>query len=133
MRIAIVIDQDLQPGLAANAAAALAFSLSGRVAGQNGPDVVDADGGLHPGILTVPIPVLKAEAAALAGLRAKAEAAEGVSVLGFSAIAQAARDYGDYAARLAASRSGEIAYRGLCLYGEDRAVRSLTGAFPLYK
>jgi hypothetical protein len=48
-------------------------------------------------------------------------------------MAQAARDYGDYAARLAATPSAEIAYRGVCLYGEDKAVRSLTGAFPLYK
>jgi hypothetical protein len=49
-RCAIVIDADLAPGLAANAAAVLALTLGATVDGIVGPDLVDADGEVHPGL-----------------------------------------------------------------------------------
>lgn len=133
MKIVIVVDQDLGAGLAANAAAALALSLSGRIGDVNGPDLRDGDGSIHPGILKLPIPVLKAAGGRLAELRARALGAAGVAALDFTDIAQGARSYGDYETALAEARAGDIAYRGLCLYGEDRAVAGLTGSLPLYR
>ncbi|MBL8967189.1 MAG: DUF2000 domain-containing protein [Spirochaetaceae bacterium] len=133
MRIAIVLDEGLPPGLAANASAALALSLTSRIGDVIGPAVVDADGSPHAGILTVPIPVLRCPASELGGLREKALRTGGVGTLDFSSLAQAARDYGDYSARLAAAGAAAIVYRGLCFYGEDAAVRGLTGSLPLYR
>lgn len=133
MKIVIIVDQELGPGLAANAAAALALSLAGRVEGVNGPDLADGSGSVHPGILRLPIPVLKAAAPRLAELRAKALGEGAVAVLDFSEHAQGARSYAEYEAALAGAKADEIAYRGLCLYGEDRAVAGLTGSLPLYR
>jgi len=49
VKCVIVIDRDLPPGLAANAAAALGMSLGAQVDGLIGPDVADADGVVHRG------------------------------------------------------------------------------------
>jgi hypothetical protein len=133
MKIVIVIDQELGPGLAANAAAALALSLSGRVGEVNGPDLRDGSGSLHPGILKLPIPVLKAPRARLAELRARALESPGIAALDFPDIAQAARSYGEYEEALGRAGADEIAYRGICLYGEETAVARLTGSLPLYR
>jgi hypothetical protein len=60
-------------------------------------------------------------------------AAEGVSVLDFTDLAQGSLTYDEYAAKLSAAKAEAIAYRGLCLYGEDRAVKRLTGSLALYR
>lgn len=127
------MDQDLPAGLAANAAAALALSLAGRLPDANGPDLWDGDGSFHPGILRYPIPILRADGARLKALRSAAEGAEGLCVLDFSDLAQSSLSYDEYAAKLSAARSEQIAYRGLCLFGDDRAVKRLTGSLALYR
>ena len=56
----IVVDADLAPGLAGNAAAVLAVTLGATVDGLVGPDLVDADGDVHPGLFSAGLPVLGA-------------------------------------------------------------------------
>jgi len=133
MKIAIVLDEGLEAGLAANAAAALALSLSGRIGDVNGPDVSDGGGSVHPGILRLPIPVLRADGPGLSLLRERASGVAGLGVLDFTDLAQASRSYADYEAALSRASSTEFAYRGLCLYGDDRAVARLTGSLPLFR
>ena len=58
----IVVDADLAPGLAANAAAVLAVTLGATVDGLAGPDLVDADGDVHAGLFEKGLPVLGARA-----------------------------------------------------------------------
>jgi hypothetical protein len=132
MKVAIVLDRNLPPGLSANAAAALAFSVSPLLPGCVGQAVPDRSGEEHPGITNVPLPVLAASAEDLAKLRLAAARAPGASCIDFSDVAQRARNYADYAAALRSSPPEGIAYLGLCIYGEDRAVRSLTGSLPLF-
>ena len=72
-RCVIVVDEDLAPGLAANAAAVLALTLGATVDGLVGPDLVDADGDVHPGLFAAGLPVLGARARdAVAAARAGA-------------------------------------------------------------
>jgi hypothetical protein len=131
MKVAIILDRELPPGISANAAAALAFSVSPLLPGCVGSAVPDGSGDEHPGITNMPLPVLGASADALAELRKAASRAPGAACIDFSDIAQRAKNYADYAVALRNASPKDIAYLGLCVYGEDRAVRSLTGSLPL--
>jgi hypothetical protein len=131
MKIVIVLDPDLPPGLQANAAAVLGFSASRQVPGGIGPEVADADGGRHPGITSLPIPVLACPDGRLADLRAQALALPGVACVDFSDVAQRARRYEDYTSELGVTPAAGIRYLGLCLFGEPGPVRRLTGNLPL--
>lgn len=133
MRIAIILEAQLPPGLAANAAAAMAISLGRRFPEIVGPGVVDGEGVEHPGILNLPVPVLRAGAADLARIRAEAEAAAGLEWIDFTKVAQASKTYPEYVERLGRSRGEELACSALCLFGEDVGVARLTGGLPLYR
>ena len=132
MKVAIVLDRELPPGLSANAAAVLAFSLSPLLPGCLGDAVPDGSGEEHAGITNIPLPVLAAGAEELRALRAAASRAPGTACIDFSDVAQRTKNYADYAAALRASPGESLAYLGLCIYGEDKAVRSLTGSLPLF-
>ncbi|HNX31318.1 MAG TPA: DUF2000 domain-containing protein [Holophaga sp.] len=131
MKIVIVLDRNLPAGVLANAAAVLAFSSARHLPQGVGQDLLDADGGLHPGITNLPIPVLACEGERLADLRRQALESPGVGCVDFSEAAQRARRYEDYEARLKVSREGDLRYLGLCLFGESTRVKRLTGNLPL--
>jgi hypothetical protein len=131
MKIVIVIDEAQPAGVAANAAAVLAFSVSPLLEDCVGEDLRDRDGGTHRGITNIPLPVLSSAAAALAEIRAAAMATSGASCIDFSETARGSRNYADYARKMAAIGGEELRYVGLCVYGDDAAVRSLTGSLPL--
>jgi hypothetical protein len=130
----IVIDDALPTGLAMNAAAVLALSL-GDVYGESalGPDVKDRDGRVHPAIIEVPLPILKADTQALHGILTKALAEPDVFVVDFTAAAQAARDYGDYIRSMETTGAEEHVYVGVALVGKKKAVQKLSGSLPLYR
>src|SRR2546429_2962641 len=79
-RCVIVVDEALPAGLAANAAAVLALTLGARAPGLRGADIDDADGARLPGLIDRGLPILKAAAADLAGLRSRAVEAGGGGV-----------------------------------------------------
>ncbi len=131
MRLAIIIDKDLPPGLAANTAAILGMSIGKAVPESVGPDIPDAAGSLHPGITNLPVPVLGAESRALGDLRTRAAEIPGVRYADFTDVAQQTRTYEEYIGRLLRSEPGAIRYLGVCLYGDDKAVRGLTVGLSL--
>src|SRR5215470_5934358 len=59
-RCVIVLDQALPIGRAANAAAVIALTLGNRHPHLAGPDLVDASGHAHPGLIPIGIAVLAA-------------------------------------------------------------------------
>jgi hypothetical protein len=124
-RCVLVLDPAAPRWLIANAAAVLGASIGagGRVA--LGTDTADADGARWPGIAEVVVPVLAADPAGLAALRAAAADA-GVTVLAFPDLAQVARTYADYAAALARTSTADVRIHGLALLGPSNAVRRLT-------
>jgi Protein of unknown function (DUF2000) len=129
-RCAIVIDTDLAPGLAANAAAVLALTLGATVAGLTGPDLVDLDGEVHPGLFSAGLPVLGAPREDLAELRARAVQA-GVGVVDIPALGQQTNDYDEVRAHVARTATTDLEYLGLALHGSCRAVNRVTGTLSL--
>jgi hypothetical protein len=129
-RCAIVIDADLARGLAANAAAVLAVTLGARVHGLVGPDLVDADGEVHPGLFAAGLPVLGAPREALSDLRARAVQA-GVGVIDIPALGQQTNDYEEVRAYVARTATADLEYLGLALHGSRRAVSRVTGTLRL--
>ena len=129
-RCASVIDAGLAPGLAANAAAVLAVTLGATVAGLAGPDLVDADGEVHPGLFEKGLPVLGAERDRLPELRARALGV-GVGVIDIPAVGQQTNDYEEVRAHFARTATADLEYLGLALHGPRRAVSRVTGTLPL--
>jgi hypothetical protein len=133
VKLAIVVDGALPPGLAANTAAVLSLSLGRRVGTLIGPDLKDGDGSVHPGITTVPIPILTATAERLKDIRDRAAGDDELLVVDFTDSAQRSRTYDDYAELLRDARGETIAYLGVALYGPRKPVQRLTGSLPLLR
>lgn len=133
MAMAIVLDAELPPGIAANAAAVLAMSIGKRHPEWVGADLIDGEGSPHPGITAHAIPVLAASAAAIRELRGRALGDGKLWIVGFTETARRAREYASYAADLAAAAPTELRYVGIALVGEKDAVRALTSSLPLFR
>jgi hypothetical protein len=131
-RCVIVVDQDLPPGLAANAAAVRALTLGAREPDLAGADLVDADAETHPGLIPIGLPVLRAGSAELVELRRRA-AADGVSVIDFPVVGQQTNDYDEVRALVARTPTAELTYLGVAVSGSRRAVARLTGTFSLLR
>jgi hypothetical protein len=129
-RCVIVVDADLAPGLAANAAAVLAVTLGATVTGLAGPDLIDADGDVHPGLFEKGLPVLGAARETLPALRAHALAA-GVGVIDIPAVGQQTNDYDEVREFVARTATADLEYLGLALHGSRRAVSRVTGTLRL--
>jgi hypothetical protein len=129
-RCVVVVDEALAPGLAANAAAVMAMTLGARVPDLVGDDFEDAGGACHPGLITTGLPVLRAPAAELAPLRARA-VSEDIGVVGFPVAGQTTTDYEAFRAMVAETASPD--YLGLAFYGPAKAVRRLTGSLGLLR
>jgi hypothetical protein len=131
-RCVIVIDDGLPPGRAANAAAVIAPTLGKRHPHLAGPDLVDASGHAHPGLIPIGIAVLAAPAADLADVRAKA-ARRGIDVVDFPVQGQETNDYAEFGARVRRVPTDALAYVGVGLYGERKAVGRVVGSFGLLR
>ena len=129
-RCVVVVDEALAPGLAANAAAVVAMTLGARVPELLGEDYEDGGGARHPGLITTGLPVLRAPAAELAALRARAVEAE-VGVVGFPICGQTTTDYEAFRALVAETEAPE--YLGLAFYGPAKTLRRLTGNLGLLR
>jgi hypothetical protein len=131
-RIAIVVDDSLPPGLAANAAAMVALTLGATMPELMGDDLVDADGELHPGLIPQGVPILRAPRAELGRLRARAIAA-GIEVIDFPTFGQQTTDYDEVIHQVAATPVTELEYLAIALRGAQRPVRKVTGSLALLR
>jgi hypothetical protein len=132
-KCAVVVGDELPTGLAANAAGVLSVTLGHRVDGLVGADVEDADGVAHPGIIHVPLPILKAPRAEVAAIvRAAAEDDE-LFFVAFSALAQSCRTYAEYTAKMAATVAADLDSIGVGLHGPRKHVDRLVGSLPLLR
>lgn len=133
VKCALVLARDLPTGLAVNAAAVLAATLGRRVPGLVGPDVLDGSGQTHLGLTRLPLPILEADRLALSTLRDEALARADLLVVDFTEVAQHARTYPDYEAKLLALPAAELGYLGIALYGPRKLIAKLTGQLPLLR
>ena len=134
-RCVFVIAQDIPVGLVANTAAILSMTLGRNFPNLIGPDLIDGAGTCHRGITTVVLPILKATSDAISTIRSKVLSKDSgdIFVADVSNAAQETKSYEEYAARLQIALEDDLRYLGLCLYGPDSAVRSLTGNLPLFR
>ena len=131
-RCVIVIDKALPIGRAANAAAVIALALGNRHPHLSGPDLIDASGHAHPGLIPIGIAVLAANAADLSDVRARA-LKRSLDVVDFPCQGQQTTDYVEFGARVREVPAEHLAYVGVGLYGPRKDVGRIVGRFPLLK
>jgi len=129
----IVLDQDLPVWLLANSSAVLALTLGKTVDGILGHDIQDGSGETHRGITNTVLPILKTEKTNLTTIRERANSLDGVIVVDFSDVAQRTKIYEGLAAQLQATKSEDLRYLGIALYGDKQAINSLTGSLALLR
>lgn len=135
LKCAIVLDELLPIGVAANVSAIMGVSLGKMLPDIVGAEVIDAEGGRHSGIVEIPVPVLKASASSIGEIRQAALSLEPneISLVDFSDVAQGCKEYDEYIEKMAISRSSDIDYLGLLLVGCKKLVNKLVGSLPLMR
>lgn len=119
----LVVDDALPRWLTANATAVLGVAVGAHGLVTAGPALPDSEGSWHPGIGTMPLPILSAPRDDLPAVRRKA-LEQDIMVIDFNDAAKESRVYDEYRERLLSGASG---YLGLALIGRKKAVRSITG------
>lgn len=127
----IVVNSDLPPGRAANAAICAAAPTVAQVPGLLGVDVADASGSVHPALPWVGCSVLVADPATLRGIRQKAGSYADTFVADMPTAAQHTLVYTDYAASVAGTGSEEMDYYAVSIVGPRNRVSKIVGKLPL--
>lgn len=131
----MVIDEELPMGIIANTAAILGVTMGKQMPETVGSNVIDKTGNVHLGIVNLPIPILKGQAALLKALREKLyepEFAE-MTVVDFSDVAQGCKAYDEFIDKIAEVQGNELQYFGLAICGTKKKVNKLTGNMPLLR
>jgi len=131
----VILDESLPRGLLANTAAILGFTLGKQRSDLVGWDVVDGSGGSHPGVITVPVPVLRGTPETIRTIRKKLRqpAFQDVTAVDFSDLAQSCRTYEEWEEKIAGVPEDGLRYLGLALCGGRKTVAALTGNLPLLR
>lgn len=127
----VVVDASLPPGRAVNAAVCVAAATATAVDGLLGPEAVDADGSVHPGLPWAGCSVLAATTEQLADIRARAIGKADVHVADMPAHAQLTRVYDGYLEQVAEHRSAELDLLAVSLVGPRNRVDKVVGRLPL--
>ena len=130
-RLVIILSCALTRAEAANAAAVPGLAATAHTS-DLGAKAIDGDGRRYGALDRHPIPVLTAPPAGLAILHQKAEADPALAVTAFTETARRSRDYDDYLTRLARTRSADVRYTGLAVYGPRKRVTATTKRLALY-
>ncbi|MGE5677363.1 MAG: DUF2000 domain-containing protein [Pseudomonadota bacterium] len=135
MKCVMIIDEELPSGIAANTAAALGISLSGRIGDLVGNKLVDLDGRLHEGVTNIAIPILVSSREELRELHDSImeRSDSDILLIGFNEVAQKSLNYEDYEKKLALKLKDQIDYLGVCIYGPRSKVNKLTGKLKMMK
>lgn len=135
MKCVMIIDSELPAGIAANTAAALGISLSGRIEGLVGDKLADMNGRIHEGVTNIAIPILASSKEELRQIHDEImEIADPeIFLIGFSEVAQKSLNYKDYEKKLAYRAKEQIDYLGICIYGPRSKVNKLSGSLKMLR
>lgn len=126
----VVVDESVPAGRMVNAAVCVAATTGKMVDGLIGPGGPDGSGAHHAGMPWAGCSVLAAPAEAVAAVRARAAAAEGVLVVDMPAVAQATRVYDEYLGELAALQPDDLGPLAVSIIGPrnkvDKIVKRLS-------
>jgi hypothetical protein len=120
-------------GRAANAASVLAVSLGAAHPDMPGPDLVDGDGGRHPGLFPEGLPILGATPTEIVRVREEAATDPAVLLIDFPAAGQTTTDYEEFREIVAKTARGDLGYVGIALRGPADVVRTLTKRLSLLR
>ena len=131
----MVLDECLPLGLLANTAAILGITLGKHMPEAVGQDVLDRSGKAHMGIITFPVPILRANTEQIRSIREAlyGDGYQDVIVVDFSDVAQCCNVYSEYIDKAAQVDEGEWRYFGIGLCGPKKLVNKLTGSMPLLR
>ena len=131
----IIIDGGQPLGVCANIAAVLGASLGKRLPEAIGADTADGTGGLHTGIIKIPIPILKGEPKLLREILATVSQPEykEIFAVDFTELAQSCRSYPEYTEKISCVHESELKYMGVALYGSKRLIEKIMVNLPLLR
>ena len=131
----MVIDEKLPTGIIANTAGIMGITLGKKLPETVGPDVSDRNGRFHPGIIAIPVPILRASKEKLKELRLTLyePCFSELTVVDFSDVAQSCNVYEDYIQKAASVEETDFNYYGIGICGEKKLVSKLTGNLPLLR
>lgn len=94
-----------------------------------------ADGGRHPGITQLPIPILGTTRPKIKEIRERllSMKLEDMIVVDFSTVAQQSRTYDEYESALLDTEEKDIQYVGIAVYGEKKVINKMTGNLSLIR
>ncbi len=138
VKIVTVLNKNLEPGIALNAAAHLALGLGASagkvpitVAAMAFQEYQDGDGFSYPGISALSLIVLRATASEI---RRFHEACLASEMLTTAFVADMTGEtYIEQLQRLKARRREDVVYYGVCSIGERAALDPMTKRFSLWK
>ncbi|MEY8096942.1 DUF2000 family protein [Falsihalocynthiibacter sp. S25ZX9] len=134
LRFAIIVDPQLASGLLANTVATIAIGLGARHHGAGNVRMTDSNGVTIFNSADRPVPILQADAAALASLLEKAHApSTDHSVVAFPAFARSLHSFEEYESVFPERRLMTEKLDGIGLCGPSKWVRSLTGSLKLLR
>jgi len=131
----IVIDKNLPLGVIANTSAILGCTLGKSIPSIVGSDVNDKDNFMHKGVINIPLPILSSTKEEIKKLYEKVNEKhdDNIKLIDFNSVAQKCKDYNDYIEKLSCFKASELSYLGICMYGNKKAINSLTGSIPTLK
>jgi hypothetical protein len=134
LRVALVLDPALPPGLLANTAAAIGIGLGAAVRALGDVHLADAAGRAFAVGSTRPVPILRADGSGLRAILLRAlPAPPGAALVPFPRFARAMHDFAEYRAAVPGRDLEAEPLDGLGLVGPPVWVRSLTGSLPLLR
>ena len=131
----MVIDETLSLGIAANTAAIMGISLGKMLPEAVGADVADQSGGIHPGIITFPVPVLRGSPEMIKQLMEKLALPDfqDLTAVDFSDLAQGCKTYDEFVEKMGHVPGNALQYLGIAICGAKKKVNKLTGNLPLLR
>lgn len=134
-KCAVVVDEALPVGIAVNTGVILGMTMGKYMPEAIGVDVMDEDGNEHRGIITFPVPVLRAGQEVLKDLRHKLNQPEFKELLvtDFSDLAQGCLVYSELMEKMSKTPEKQLNYLGIAVSGPKKLVNKLTGNLPLLR
>lgn len=134
IRIAMVVDPALPPGLLANTVAVIAVGIGAADPTLGAVPLTDCRGRTIASSANQPIPVLQADAQALAAVLVRAlPAPAGATVVAFPRFGRSLHVFGDFRRQFPSRDLLAEPIEGIGLAGPARWVRSLTGSLKLLR
>ncbi len=131
MKAAIILDSQLGPGLLANASACITSGLFHNEIELYG-DEIPGDGFTFIPITKIPILVLRYNGTKWAELLQLVKKRK-LKYMIFTKEGQTTTSYSEYASRVNGKSVEQLQVIGIGVLGEDEAVKSVAGSFPLLR